>query len=68
MYQLIADELKRIPRGNFAQNLYRMVYTDARQNALGSRPEIGREAADAHAFALRVVRACHPQFTPVLLP
>jgi hypothetical protein len=68
MNALIAAELTRIPRGHRAQNVYRAAYVDARQNALGSHPEIGREPADAHALALRVVRRQFSDFTPELLP
>jgi hypothetical protein len=64
MNPLIADELIRIPRGNLAQKSYRAAYVDARQNALGSHPEIGTDPADADACALRVVRKQFPNFTP----
>ena len=50
------------------QNSYRAAYVDARQNALGSHPEIGMDPAEAHALALRVVRGQFPDFSPELLP
>jgi hypothetical protein len=62
----IAKELEAIPRGSLAQNLYRMIYHQARLNGLGSRPEIGPTSEDAHAFALQTVREQHPDFWPVL--
>lgn len=67
MNPLIADELDRIPRGDLAQNAYRAAYVDARQNALGSRPEIGPDPVEAHAAALEAVRTQHPNFTPMIL-
>lgn len=66
MNPIIADELDRIPRGSLAQNAYRAAYEQARENALGSRAEIGPEPADAHALALGVVRARYPDFSPEL--
>lgn len=67
MNPLIAEELRRIPRGDFAQNPYRSTYVDARQNALGSRPEIGPDPAEAHGIALKTVRTQHPDFIPTFL-
>ena len=64
MNQLIADELDRIPRGDFPQNLFRSVYEQARQNALGSHPELSPEPEAAYSFALRLVRAQFPDFDP----
>lgn len=61
----VTRELEDIPRGSLAQNIYRMVYQQARLNGLGARPETGPTSADAHAFALRTVRAQHPDFEPV---
>jgi len=63
----ITDELEAIPRGSLAQNIYRMVYQQARLNGLGSRPEIGPTSEDAHAFALQTVREQHPDFWPTLI-
>lgn len=68
MNLIITQELERIPRGDLPQNIYRSVYTSARENALGSRPEIGTDPAEAHAVALRTVRGEHPTFTPEFLP
>lgn len=68
MNPLIADELSRIPRSTLAQNSYRAAYVAARQNALGSHPEISPDPAYAHALALRTVRGQFPDFTPELLP
>jgi hypothetical protein len=67
MNPLIAYELGRIPRGSLAQNMYRAAYEQARLNALGSHAEIGPQPADAHALALRLVRAQYPDFSPELL-
>jgi hypothetical protein len=66
MTLLIVDELGRIPRGNLAQNMYRAAYEQARLNALGSHPEIGRDPADTHAAALQAVRTQFPGFVPAL--
>ncbi len=64
----ITHELTRIPQGGLAQNSYRAAYIDARQNALGSHPELGPDPAEAHGLALRVVRDQYADFTPKLLP
>jgi hypothetical protein len=61
----VANELEAIPRGTLAQNIYRMVYQQARLNGLGSRPEIGPTSEEAHAFALQAVREQDPVFWPV---
>lgn len=62
----IAEELGHIPRGSLPQNLYRFAFVQARQNALGRRPEVGPEPADAHAVALAAVQRTYPDFTPEL--
>ncbi len=36
----LANELEALPRGTLAQNIYRMVYQQARLNSLGSRPRL----------------------------
>jgi hypothetical protein len=61
----VATELEAIPRGDPAQNMYRMVYEQARMNGLGARAEIGPTAADAHAFAVQAIREQNPDFIPV---
>lgn len=67
MKAVIAEELARIPRGDLPQNVYRSIYEQARLNALGRRPEVGPDPADAHAVALMAVRESHPDFIPTLL-
>ena len=67
MNPLIVEELTRIPRGSFPQNVYRSIYEQARLNALGRHPEVGPDPADAHAVALKTVRESHPDFVPTLL-
>jgi hypothetical protein len=42
-----------------------MAFWIARENSLGSRPEVGPSVEDAHAVALEVVRTHHPRFQPV---
>jgi hypothetical protein len=61
----VAQELEAIPRGTLAQNIYRMIYQQARLNGLSSRAEIGPTSEDAHALALQTVREQHPDFTPI---
>jgi len=63
----VAEELTVIPRRGFFQNMYRMVYQQARLNGLGRGAKIADTAADAHEFALRLVREHQPDFVPELL-
>jgi hypothetical protein len=63
---VVATELKAIPRGSPAQNMYRMVYEQARLNALGSHAEIEGTQIAAHNLALRIVRQHQPDFQPEL--
>ena len=67
MNPLIAEELARIPRGGFSQNVYRSIYEQSRLNALARHPEIGPDPADAPAVALKTVRESHPDFVPTVL-
>ena len=64
---LVTEELATIPRGGFYQNLYRMVYEQARLNGLGRRAQIAGTAPAAREFALGVVRQQQPDFVPQLL-
>lgn len=56
-----------IPRGGFYQNMYRMIYEQARLNGLGRRAQIASTASATHEFALRAVGEQQPDFIPVLL-
>jgi hypothetical protein len=60
-----AKELSRVPRGEFAQNMYRMLLQQYLMNSLGSFPEV-LGASAAHAAALRLVRESFPDFEPVV--
>jgi hypothetical protein len=64
---IVTEELAAIPKGECYQNMYRMVYEQARLNGLGRRAQIAGTAAVAHEFALRSVREHQPDFVPVLL-
>jgi hypothetical protein len=61
-----AKELRRVPRGSFAQNMYRMLLQQYLMNSLGKAPEV-LDFPAAHAAALRSVRESHPDFEPVVL-
>lgn len=61
---LVAGELRGLPRGSLAQNLYRAAYEQARLNSLGSRPQMTPTSEAAHEFALDLVRQQHPHFRP----
>jgi hypothetical protein len=63
----VVDELATIPRGDFNQNMYRMVYQQARLNGLGRRAQIAGTASAAHETALRSIREHQPDFVPVML-
>ena len=64
---IVTGELAAIPRGNFYQNMYRMVYEQARLNGLGRQAQLTGTAAAALDFALRTVRDYQPDFVPVPL-
>jgi hypothetical protein len=57
---LIRNEIRRIPRGDYAQNELRMVYAIVRQHDLARRPAASGTVALAQA--LRSVHARHPDF------
>lgn len=61
-----AKELRRVPRGGFAQNMYRMLLQQYMMNSLGSSSEVLGPLA-AHAAALRSVRESYADFEPVVL-
>jgi len=60
----VETELEAIPRGSPAQNMYRMVYEQARLNGLGTRPQVAATSHAAHEFALRAAREHQPDFQP----
>lgn len=64
---IVARELRNIPRGSYAQNMYRMVYQQARLNGLGQKAELPNTAQAAHQCALETVRENHPDFVPLIL-
>ena len=64
---IVTGELKTIPRGDFYQNMYRMVYQQARLNGLGRRAQLPSSPEAAHDCALRSVREDCPDFVPRLL-
>ena len=64
--RLVGEELRAIPRGDLARNMYRAGYEQARLNDLGSWPQIVASPEDAHAVALLTVRKHYPDFSPEL--
>jgi hypothetical protein len=60
-------ELGRVPRGEFAQNMYRMLLQQYLMNSLGSSPQVLGLLA-AHAAALRSVRESFPISSRLSLP
>jgi hypothetical protein len=64
---LVTEELEVIPRGDFYQNMYRMIYEQVRLNGLGCRAQIAGSVTAAHKFALRAVREQQPDFAPELM-
>jgi hypothetical protein len=67
LISFVTEELAAIPREGFYQNMYRMIYEQARLNGLGCRAQIAGTASAAHEFALRAVREQQPDFIPVLV-
>ena len=61
-----AKELGRVPRGGFAQNMYRMLLQQYLMNSFGGSPGV-LGPSEAHAAALRSVRESYPDFEPVVL-
>jgi hypothetical protein len=59
-------ELRRVPRGELPQNIYRSVLQQALMNSQGRKPEVLPTAEAAHAVALRVVRQQYPDFVPTI--
>jgi hypothetical protein len=62
-----ASELRRVPRGGLAQNMYRMVLQQCLLHSLGENSPIPRSREAAHAAALRAVRESYPDFEPMIL-
>jgi hypothetical protein len=60
-----AIELRRVPRGGLAQNMYRSVLQQWLMNSLGKTPEVLSLAA-AHEAAKRTVRRSYPDFEPTI--
>lgn len=59
---IVIRELRSIPRGDFCQNMDRMVYEQARLNSFGSKPQVELTPQAAGKFALRTVPKHHPGF------
>jgi len=65
--ELVARELDAIPRGSQLQNMYRMVYEQARLNGLGNHPNFPPTEEAAHVLALRSVQELDSTFQPQIL-
>jgi hypothetical protein len=61
-------ELELIPKGDLAQNTFRMVFFAFRQNSLGRQPEIDDDVRVVVEKAAATVRATFPDFEPKLDP
>jgi len=57
---VVTRELTIIARGDFYQNMYRMVYEQVRINGLGTKAKVEATPQAAHGFAVRTVREHHP--------
>jgi hypothetical protein len=60
-----ASELRLVPRGGLAQNMYRMALQQYLMNSLGRSPQIPSFRA-AHAAAKRAARETCPDFDPII--
>ncbi len=58
-------ELRLIPRGSLAQNIFRDVYFCLRENSLGKQPEIEDDRLTVRDAAVAIVRSTQPTFLPV---
>jgi hypothetical protein len=57
-------EMALIPRGDYAQQMFRMVFNMDRLNSLGDHPEGSTDLASIIEGAAAVVRARYPDFEP----
>ena len=57
-------ELALIPKGDPAQNMFRMMFSALRQNSLGRRPEISSDIRAVVEKAKEMVRVHYPAFEP----
>jgi len=57
-------ELRLIPRGSLAQNMFRDAYFCLRENSLGRRPEIAADPLVVRDEAAALIRKTFPGFTP----
>jgi hypothetical protein len=61
---LIRQELRRYPRGDAPQNLFRVLYEMTRLHGLGRSSTIPGTSEAAYDSALESVRKQHPDFAP----
>lgn len=57
-------ELALMPRGDHAQNMFRMVFNARRQNSLGAYPEGRTDLRSVFEEAKKSVRVMWPDFEP----
>jgi hypothetical protein len=57
-------ELRLIPRGSLAQNMFRDAYFCMRENSLGRQPEISADPRSVLDAAAALISTNFPGFTP----
>jgi len=62
--QTVEEELRHIPRGNEAQNLFRQVYNVLRLKSLGRKASKKKTKEEVFVEAIREVRKIYPDFFP----
>ena len=61
----VKEEMKKIPRGDEAQNWFRLAYSSLRMNSLGKRAKF-HSRKEVIEEATRWVKKDYPDFKPII--
>ena len=64
MREQVMAEMKYIPRGNYAQNMLRMIYWPLRMNSLGKKAKTVETKESILKKAIEETRKTYPDFSP----
>jgi hypothetical protein len=64
MRETVREELKRIPRGDIEQNLFRAMYQVGRMNSMGKKAENPDSKEAVMKSCLEFYKKKHPNFEP----
>lgn len=62
--EIVTAELRRYPRGNLAQNIFRAVYQNLRAHSLGRNSTESMSPRKVRRRATELVRSHFPDFEP----